>query len=53
LSILFGGAQEASRLIVCGESALDADGTAYLRQLQTRFSLPIAYEQITVPSNAG
>lgn len=43
------GAREASRLIVCGESALDDDGAAYLRQLQTRFSLPIAYEQITVP----
>lgn len=47
------GAQEASKLIVCGESALDDDGAAYLRALQTRFSLPIAYEQITVPSDAG
>ncbi|MBZ0148680.1 MAG: hypothetical protein K8F62_14225 [Pseudorhodoplanes sp.] len=46
------GAREASRLIVCGESSLDADGAAYLRQLQTRFNLPIAYEQITVPSDA-
>jgi hypothetical protein len=43
------GAREASRLIVCGESALDADGAKYLRQLQERFNLPIAYEQITVP----
>lgn len=47
------GAQEESRLIVCGERALDADGAAYLTQLQTRFNLPIAYEQITVPSDAG
>ena len=47
------GAQEASRLIVCGESALDGNGEAYLRVLQTRFRLPIAYEQITVPSDAG
>jgi hypothetical protein len=47
------GAREASRLIVCGESALDADGAAYLRQLQTRFNLPVDYEQITVPSDAG
>jgi hypothetical protein len=46
------GAREAARLIVCGESALDADGAAYLRQLQTRFSLPILYEQITVPSDS-
>jgi hypothetical protein len=43
------GAREASRLVVCGESALDTDGAEYLRQLQTRFNLPIAYEQITVP----
>jgi hypothetical protein len=47
------GAQEASRLIVCGESALDAEGAAYLRQLQTRFNLPVSYEQITVSSDAG
>jgi hypothetical protein len=42
------GAQEASRLTVVGESSLDQDGEEYLRQLRTRFSLPIHYEQITV-----
>lgn len=47
------GAREASRLIVCGESALDEDGAAYLEQLQRRFSLPVDYEQVTVPSDAG
>jgi len=40
------GAQEAVRLIVAGESALDNEGTEYLRRLQKRFSLPIEYEQI-------
>ncbi|MCK6452759.1 MAG: hypothetical protein L6R19_18205 [Alphaproteobacteria bacterium] len=47
------GAQEVSCLMVCGESALEADGAAYLRQLRTRFDLPIAYEQIALPSDAG
>lgn len=42
------GAQEASRLIVVGESPLDPDGEDYLRQLTSRFSLPIHYEQLTV-----
>ena len=40
------GAQEAVRLIVAGETALDRDGDEYLRRLRTRFSLPIEYEQI-------
>lgn len=47
------GAREASRLIVCGESALDEDGAAYLRLLQTRFNLPIMYEQIVLACDAG
>lgn len=42
------GAREPRRLIVCGESALDDDGRAYLRQLNERFRLPVAYEQIVL-----
>lgn len=42
------GAKEPERLIVCGESALDDDGRAYLRQLNERFRLPVAYEQIVL-----
>jgi hypothetical protein len=42
------GAREPRRLIVCGESALDDDGHAYLRQLNKRFRLPVAYEQIVL-----
>ncbi|MDB5617862.1 hypothetical protein [Tardiphaga sp.] len=38
------GAQEASRLIICGEAALDDEGAAYLRHLNERFRLPFAYE---------
>ncbi|MBR1029396.1 hypothetical protein [Bradyrhizobium liaoningense] len=41
-------ASEASRLIICGETALDADGTAYLKTLQQRFGLPVAYEQLDI-----
>lgn len=44
------GAQEASRLIICGESALDDEGAAYLRRLNERFRLPLAYEQIVLES---
>jgi hypothetical protein len=36
-------------MIVCGETPLDAEGAAYLQQLQTRFKLPIAYEQVVAP----
>ena len=42
------GAQAASRLTVVGESPIDHDGEEYLRQLRTKFSLPVYYEQITV-----
>lgn len=42
------GGQEATRLIVVGESAIDEDGEEYLRRLKKRFSLPIEYEQITI-----
>ncbi len=42
------GAQEASRLIICGEAALDEEGVTYLRHLNERFRLPFAYEQIVL-----
>ncbi len=42
------GAQEPARLIVCGESSLDDEGAAYLRRLNERFRLPVAYEQIVL-----
>jgi len=47
------GAQAATRLIAVGEKALDKEGREYLHALQTRFRLPIAYEQITVRSHAA
>ncbi|MCD4738059.1 MAG: hypothetical protein K8R89_02215 [Anaerolineae bacterium] len=40
------GTQEATRLIVVGETALDEEGAEYLHTLRERFSLPIEYEQI-------
>ena len=43
-----GGAQEATRLIVCGEGRLDENDAAYLRLLKERFRLPIDYEQIQI-----
>jgi hypothetical protein len=42
------GSQEATRLIVAGENALDEEGAEYLRRLRKRFSLPIEYEPIIV-----
>lgn len=42
------GAQEATRLIVVGETAMDKDAEEYLGRLKKRFALPIEYEQITV-----
>ncbi|MHB8085097.1 MAG: PDDEXK family nuclease [Dehalococcoidia bacterium] len=42
------GTQEANRLIVVGERALDNEGQAYLNILQRRFGLPFEYEQITI-----
>ena len=39
-------AQEAAKLIIVGETPLDAEGEAYLAQLRTRFSIPIGYEHI-------
>jgi hypothetical protein len=43
-----GPANEAMRLIICGETALDDDGVVYLKTLQQRFRLPVAYEQISI-----
>jgi hypothetical protein len=40
------GAQEADRLIICGESSLDDAGATYLDSLKRRFWLPIEYQQI-------
>jgi hypothetical protein len=42
------GAQEPSRLIVVGESALDEDAQEYLSRLRKRFSLPIEYEATAI-----
>jgi hypothetical protein len=42
------GAQEAMRLVVVGEAALDKDGNEYLKRLRKRFSMPLEYEQIVV-----
>jgi hypothetical protein len=42
------GAQEATRLVVVGETAIDKAGKEYLYCLRRRFSLPIEYEQIVV-----
>lgn len=42
------GATEASRLVIVGEPALDADADSYLAQFRQRFSLPLYYQQINV-----
>jgi hypothetical protein len=45
---LWPGTQEATRLIVVGEMALDEAGAEYLRKLREHFCLPIEYKQIVV-----
>lgn len=40
------GTQEAARLIIVGETALDQEGLTYLNTLRQRFSLPLEYIQI-------
>lgn len=40
-------AQNVTRLVVVGETALDKDGEKYLRTLRKRFSLPVEYEHLT------
>lgn len=42
------GTQEATRLIVVGETAIDKDAEECLRRLKERFALPIEYEQTVV-----
>ena len=42
--------QEAAKLIVVGETPLDPEGEAYLSLLNKRFSLPVEYEHIVVPT---
>jgi hypothetical protein len=42
------GSQEATRLVVVGETALDDEGAKYLLELKKRFSLPLEYEHIVV-----
>jgi len=42
------GAQEATRLVVVGETEIDHEGEEYLCSLKERFSLPIDYEQIAL-----
>jgi hypothetical protein len=41
------GAQEAERLIICGDSPLDDAEAMYIDALRRRFRLPIDYQQIT------
>jgi hypothetical protein len=45
---LWPGAQEPTRFIVVGETAIDKDGQEYLSRLKSRFSLPIEYEAIAI-----
>jgi hypothetical protein len=42
------GSQEATRLVVVGETVLDEEGAEYLRALRKRFYLPLEYEQISL-----
>lgn len=42
------GAQQAVRLVVVGETALDEHGEKYLECLRKRFLLPLEYEQIAI-----
>ena len=42
------GANEPSRLIVCGENPLDDEGRRYIEKLKSKFQLPIFYEAISL-----
>lgn len=44
------GAQEAERLVVVGEAALDPESERYLRGLRRRFGLPIEYGKFDMES---
>ena len=41
-------AQEATKLIIVGETPLDTEGEEYLNLLRKRFSIPIEYESIVL-----
>ena len=45
------GSQEASQLIIVGETAPDQEVKDYCRLLKQRFSLPIEYQQIVVTTS--
>ena len=47
------GGPNVTRLIVVGEAAIDNTGLDYLHCLQERFSLPLEYEQISLPCGAA
>jgi len=42
------GAQEAERLIIVGEPALDAEASAFLDRLREQFAVPIYYQQFVM-----
>lgn len=42
------GTPNVTRLIVVEETAIDNNGVDYLRRLQERFLLPLAYEQVPI-----
>jgi hypothetical protein len=42
--------QEAARLIVVGEPALDQDTSAFLARLRDQFALPVYYERFDMAS---
>jgi hypothetical protein len=46
------GAQEARRLIIVGEAALDSTSREFLEALRGRFGLPIYYEQFDMSSES-
>jgi hypothetical protein len=44
------GGQEAERLIIVGEPSPDQESRSFLAELRRRFSLPIEYRRIHLPS---
>jgi len=42
--------QEAKRLIIVGEPALDADTNTFLARLRSQFALPVYYERFDMAS---
>jgi len=45
------GAKGATRLVAVGEAPIDKEGLEYLHFLRKRFSLPINYEQFSLPAS--